>query len=326
VAMGVDAACAGAGAVISEIYTRFAGTRLGLISAAWLRVSLSLIALVEYLWHIPLRATIWGPNGQFLFSQYINLTNSNPFQLYRYSSSGLYFDVIYFASVAIALLFMLGIFPRITCWLFAITAYSIFHRNELAADAGQDLLVLVSWLLCFCDSGRYLALLPGRALFSAIPSLTQIVTMLHNAGRFLIAWQVCMVYFWAAFYKVSGEEWRHGTALYYALSVERFQWFPWLSHAIASNGIIVAIASYSTVIAQMAFPFLMWNQRTKPYIIAIVVGLHGSIAILMGLISFSATIVSVDISLLSDGQFLAAIRAVRAVLRKSTAPMVEYVK
>ena len=305
-----------AAAVIARIYNSLARERRGLIASAWLRVALSFIALVEYLWHIPLRQAIWGASGQFAFFQYRQLTYSNPLQLYRYSPDEGYLNLIYFASLAVAVLFLLGVYPRVTCWLFAVAAYSIFQRNEPAADAGQNLLVLVSWLLCFCDSGRYLALMPGRAIFTKRREVQEIVTMLHNAARFLIAWQVCMVYFWAAFYKVSGDQWRDGTALYYALNIDRFQWFPVISHALASNAIVIAFATYLTVIAQMAFPFLMWNQRTKPYIVAIVASLHAGIAVVMGLISFSSTIVVVDLSLLSDSQFVNALRALRTALKK----------
>jgi hypothetical protein len=311
--VGPDAFGSARYAVISRAYAWFADERRGLISAAWLRVALSFITVIQFLWHIPLREAIWGPNGQFAFNQYIQLTAHSPFALYRYSANGAYFEFIYFGSLVVALLYLLGVYPRLMCWLFAITAYAIFQRNDLAADAGENLLVLVAWLLCLCDTGRYFALLPGPTVTTRFPVLTEIVTMLHNAGRFLIAWQICMVYFWAAFYKISGDEWEHGTAMYYVMNVERFQAFPWLSHAIAANGVVVAFMSYTTVIAQLAFPFLMWNQRAKPYIIAAVASMHLGIAVVMGLISFSATIIVVDVSLLSDAQFRAAFAFVRGI-------------
>jgi hypothetical protein len=279
-------------------------------------VSLSFIALVEFLWHIPLRLAIWDAHGQLDFSQYRALTYENPLQLYRYSADASYVNFIYFAGVAATLLFQLGIYPRVTCWLFAVATYSIFQRNETASDAGQNLLVLVACLLCLCDTGRYWALAPGRAIFRNHPEVQEIITMLRNVARFLIAWQVCMVYFWAALYKLNGDQWRDGTALYYALNIERFQWFPGISHAIASNAIVIAFATYLTVIAQMAFPFLMWNQRTKPYIVAIVASLHAGIAVLMGLLSFSTTIIAVDISLLSERQLFSGLNALAALLRK----------
>jgi hypothetical protein len=49
----------------------------------------------------------------------------------------------------------------------------------------------------------------------------------------------------------------------------------------------------------------MWNVRLKPYLVAIAICLHLGIAVLMGLISFSATMIACDLAVLADGQLLA---------------------
>lgn len=291
--------------VLRRALDRYANRRESLTGAAVLRIGLSAIMLVMYLWYFPSHRALWGPNGVLDYKDYVTgIAGANPFALYRYNDAPWFADLIYFASLAVAGAYLIGIAPRVTSWLFAITAFANVNRNPAASDAGQTLLVLIAFLLCFVDTSRW-ALLPLK-LWRFKPSLlTAISTMLHNSGRFLVSWQICMVYWWAAFAKLGGSDWRHGTALYYVMHLDRFMWFPNLAGGIAGNIVLVSILTYTTLIFQAAFPFLMWDRRYKPFMIAIGIGLHTGIGLLMGLLTFSATMIIADLSLLSDGQFAA---------------------
>lgn len=266
-----------------------------------LRVGLSAVMLVNYLWHYPLHAELWGPNGQLPYGVYINSQNIGLLDLFRFSPSPLLSACIYYAAIAVALLYLIGFQTRVMCWLFAITAYSMVQRNWMATDAGETLVVILAFFLCFADTTSFscrLRRLPRRRSFLSVI----IGNMLHNSSRFLICWQMCMVYFWATFYKLGGSDWRNGTALYYVLHLDRFTWFPAVSHTLAAHALLVALATYFTLLLQLAFPFLVWNQRAKPYLIVAGVTLHASIAVLLGLLSFSITMIIADVSLLSDNQ------------------------
>lgn len=288
--------------------TRFTCEREGLIGPALLRIGLATIMFSYYLLHFGVRSLIWGAKGQLDYQTYVLSTDGGPLALYRYSPSALYTDALFIAAIVAAAAFALGLIPRVTCWLFAITTAATVDRNSQAIDAGQTVVVLLAFILCFMDTGRF-------SLFRVhlrLHILEPILTMLHNAGRFLITWQMAMIYFWAAFYKLSGSEWRDGTAMYYVLHLQRFLVFPSLSAALAANGLVVATLTYSTVLFQMVFPFLIWNRRTKPFFIAAGVTLHGGIAILLGLYAFSLTMIVAEVSLLSDQQFLWTARWLRA--------------
>lgn len=271
--------------------------------------------LLYYLVHIGVRHLVWGDHGQLDRATYMATTHAGFFALYRYLPSSLY-DAFFNASIVVAALFSLGVVPRISAILFALTTAANVDRNLQAIDAGQTLIVLLAFLLCFADTSRFsLFAFPN----SRLPALwTSIDTMVHNAARFLITWQIAMVYFWAAFYKLGGESWRDGTAMYYALHLERFLALPALSHLIAANAFLVASLTYSTLLFQMAFPFLIWNERLKPFLILIGVSVHAGIAVVMGLILFSLSMILAEMSLFSDEQVYAAYRWVlhRAVMLK----------
>lgn len=278
--------------------------RRGLVGAALLRVGLASIMAVSYLWHVTTRNAIWGANGQLDFADYLQFYHPNFIALYKYSASHWYSDTIFCACILVAVAYALGIAPRVTCWLFAVTTFASYDRNTPAMDAGQALLVLLSFLLCFVDTSQYFSTFRRKASSRKIKLLAIYATMLHNSGRMLIAWQVCMVYYWSSFYKLGGDEWRRGTAMYYTMHLERFSWFPSIAHAISANAVVVAALTYGTLAFQGIFPIVMWNQRSKPYFIVIGIMLHGSIAIFMGLVSFSLTMIVADLSLLSDQQFI----------------------
>jgi hypothetical protein len=300
---------------LEAAFLRYAGQRRGLVGSALLRVGLSAVILLGYIWHIGLRDALWGPRGQLGLEDYIRATRGDSFALFTLSAAGWYSTAILITAIFAAIAYGLGIAPRITCWLFTLTTWATFGRVPFASDAGQTLVNLIAFLLCFMDTSRYFCLLRFQPRIRIPVILRAAENMLHNSGRFLIAWQICMVYLWAAFWKLGGSEWRDGTAMYYVLQIERFQPFPWLSNAIASSGLAVASLTYFTLFFQMSFPFLMWNQRVKPYIVFLGVLLHVGIAVVMGLVSFSAIMILADLSLLSDSQF--------ASLRKTIGKMRE---
>ena len=288
--------------MIEAFIDRFAFRRDGLIGAALLRVALAGIMLVGYLWLWPVRSAVLGDMGQMSNAQYLRLSMNEPYALYRYAHTSIATDALLLVSIAIAVAFAIGFIPRVTSWLFVLTAYSTVNRGFLDGDGGRILLLLMAVLLCFADSSRYLTLFPGRSL--RLAWLRVLGTMVHNSASFLIRWQVCAVYAWAVFYKLGGSQWRGGTAMAYVFQTSHFAWFPSVSAALAHNAVLVALMTYGTLVFQGAFPFLMWNERIKPYLVAIACALHLTIAVTMGLLSFSATMIVCDLAVLSDVHFL----------------------
>lgn len=296
--------------------------RHGRSALAFLRAAMGFVMVCFYLWNAPLRNALWGAHGVLPYGDYIATTRADPLQLYRYSPAHSFTEALFWISLAVALLYAFGVTPRLLAVPFAVTAYATISRNWPATDAGLNLLILLSFLLCLCDTSARFSVVTIRPWRSLARAVRPIANVAHNCGRFLISWQVCMVYFWAAFYKLGGQNWRDGTALYYVLHVQHFAVFPVVSNFLAGNSLLVALATYGTVVFQMGFPFLMWDERAKPFLISGAVALHTGIAILMGLMLFSATMIAADISLLSDRQFLALRRLARSTLALVFRPVI----
>lgn len=292
------------------VMDRLLRRRQSLYGVALLRVALSAVMLAYYLLHVRERAILWGPAGQLDWAAY-TAGQTTIFDLYRYSASAAWAESLFWFSVAAAAANCIGRWPRISAVAFALTTYATLERNAFAMDGGQELLVVLAFYLCFTDCGRHFAW-RARTVKPVPEWLDTTATAVHNVAVFSIAAQICILYFWTGFYKISGPMWRDGSALYYILRDDRFT-LPGVSQLVYGSPLLVTIGTYATVVFQLSFPYLMWVRRAKPFVIALALGFHTGIAVLMGLVMFSAIMVIADFSLLTDGQFETALRFARSV-------------
>jgi hypothetical protein len=144
----------------------------------------------------------------------------------------------------------------------------------------------------------------------------------HSGGMLIIVVEVCLIYATAGWYKIQGSRWQEGTALYYPLHLDDFSPWPALSHAMASNGLMIMAISYGTVIVQVAFPFTLFNRRVKNVLLVLMMAEHFSIAVILGLPFFSFAMITADAVFLPTGFLRWAgdriSRGVRHLVRRST--------
>ena len=128
-----------------------------------------------------------------------------------------------------------------------------------------------------------------------------------------IAFQVCVIYATAGLYKVQGSMWQDGTAMGYVLRLRWFQPWPGLDSWLLGHGMLLAIAGFVTVFVQIGFPFTVFTPKLKYPSLVVLLGMHLSIAVLLGLPFFSLIMLVGDAVFLSD-------RVWRAVERRVAGP------
>jgi hypothetical protein len=132
--------------------------------------------------------------------------------------------------------------------------------------------------------------------------------------------QISLVYMAAGLYKVQGETWRQGTAVYYSFRGGQFIW-PGVSESLYENAWITTALSYLTVFFQLSFPYLMiMNRHTRTAAVCIGVMFHVGIALFLGLFSFSFFMMSVDLALIGDAEYRALFRFLRRSAGLAHAP------
>ncbi|MGW2909697.1 HTTM domain-containing protein [Streptomyces asoensis] len=124
--------------------------------------------------------------------------------------------------------------------------------------------------------------------------LDVIADVLHNGALVVIMAEACLIYATAGWYKIQGSRWQDGTAAYYPLHLDYFSPWPGLADLLAGSGTMVLLATYGTVIVQVAFPFTLANRRLKNVLLALMMTEHAVIAVLLGLPFFSLAMIATD--------------------------------
>lgn len=127
-----------------------------------------------------------------------------------------------------------------------------------------------------------------RALLDALGN------MLHNCAMLVVAAQVCFIYATAGWYKIQGSLWQRGSAVYYPLHWDYVTPWPGLSHALSTHSLPILVITYSTVIMQVGFPFLVFNRRIKNALLVPLIAEHAAIGVLLGLPFFAFAMIAAD--------------------------------
>nr|WP_255949659.1 HTTM domain-containing protein [Streptomyces sp. ODS25] len=134
--------------------------------------------------------------------------------------------------------------------------------------------------------------------------LDVLANLVHNAGLLVIMVETCLIYSTAGWYKIQGTRWQDGTAVYYPLHLDYFSPWPALSDLLGGHGLVVLLATYGTVMVQVAFPFALFNRRVKNVLLVAMICEHTVIAVTLGLPFFSLAMIAADSVFMPTGFLL----------------------
>jgi hypothetical protein len=306
---------------IGALFTELTERPVSLYAAAVLRIGYGLLYLVFLLREFPHRDEIWGPDSPWTPALAKQLFEQTGWvSVLTLSDSRVYFECCYGAALVTSALFMLGWRTRAVSVVFAVVVASFHARAIFMTDGGDNLILLMGVYLVLTACGRRWSLDARRARLREVPAVvsplrcarTNLITVLHNCGMFVIAAQVCFLYGSAGLYKVQGGSWGNGTALHYVLNLELFRPWPALSQMADEHAVLIAVAGYLTVLLQVAFPFVLFGRLKYP-VLTMLLGMHVSIAVVMGLPLFSGAMIVADAVFLPDRFY----RSLRELCRRS---------
>jgi predicted DCC family thiol-disulfide oxidoreductase YuxK len=103
--------------------------------------------------------------------------------------------------------------------------------------------------------------------------------------------QMAVVFFYSGASKLKGDDGWNGDAIWLVFTSEEYHNGPFVDF-LASHYWLVNAATYGTVLIEIAFPFLIWQRATRPYLLAAAVLLHLQFAALMGLFYFAFVMIA----------------------------------
>ena len=176
-------------------------------------------------------------------------------------------------------------------WIVLLGLISYDHRNLTIVYGADSIIACVVFILCLAPVGRAMSLDRVRAVRAAKRSdLTATVPAYSSpwAGACirLVQIQMAVLFFYSAVDKLKIEEWWNGDAVWLALTTYEF-YHPALLHLLARHYWLVNVATYATLLIELAFPFLIWQRRTRPYLLVAAIFLHFMFGVVLRLIYFS---------------------------------------
>ena len=247
----------------------------------------------------PLADALWGPNGVAAgrsFGWVLGPRAGRMADLLFATSAGTHALLAAIGAGAIGLIAGRRFYASVAL---ALAGFSLLYWRLPFAQGDDDLIRFVLAYLLFT--------LPPRA--PVRPGTLRV--WLHNVGVLAIAAQIAIVYFIAGFAKAYGEEWQHGTALYYGAQADLYS-SP-LFHRITQVAPVEAAGTYISVVYPVLFPVAILSPFRVPWLVWGMT-FHLFTAVLMGLWTFGMLMIGMDLFLIADREYAAFRRWVRARL------------
>ena len=237
------------------------------------------------------------------------------------------FTAAYIGLIALVALFIVGWRFRVVAPLVFIGWVSFIELNDTVGDQSDNMSRIALLLFLFADPAARWSFDAARRArkgewFPAGSGPAQIGTVLHNLALVALAAQVFMVYVSGGLYKAQGAPWAGGWAVYNPLHTQRFGPWPELSELLTSWGPMVAIASWGSILLQIAFPLLLLIRPTRLIALVSIITFHIAIGIAMGLPWFSLTMIAIDSIFIRDRSWVRIGDTTKRLWRDAAGPTV----
>ncbi|GAA1802510.1 HTTM domain-containing protein [Nesterenkonia flava] len=276
------------------------------LSATRVLVGVAVLGLL--LSNFPARHVLWGP-GSFWAEPFRENSDFGAL-LGLYEGSGpLLFTAQYLVLIALTVAVILGWRTRLSTILLVIGLAALVERADTVGDQGDNIARIGLTFMVLMTTNAHWSLDARRRrlgqergvrtlwerIWYGAPFLPGwFTTLLHNAALIALACQLFILYTASALFKVQGNLWQEGTALYYPLALHEYAVYPWLNALVYDNPYILTVATYFSVYVQLFFAVGLLHPLTRRLAILGVILLHGGIAVMMGLPWFSLAMLAFD--------------------------------
>ena len=256
------------------------------------RIGIAAAMLLHYALASPYLLMFWGDEGWMPRTALAAETADAWAQsLFFYFSAGwqlIAFHAVFLAGCAALLA---GWRTSWVKWVVLIGHISYDNRNPPMAYGVDAILSCLLVILCFAPIGRALSLDRVRTVREAKRR-----DLNARPPRYVSGWafactrlmqiQMAVLFFFSATDKLRGDDWWDGDAVWLVFaSADYYNNF--MLNFLAPNYWLVNIATYSVILIEIAFPFLIWQRGSRPYLLAAALFLHLQFALLMSLYYFS---------------------------------------
>ncbi len=257
------------------------------------RIGVSFAMLCHYGLGTAYLFDIWGNQGWFPPEVLLKLPSAEAHSgsLLYYFSEPWQLALAHMMFMFCCAAFMVGWRTTWVKWFVLIGHLSYVERSPEVIYGVDAILASLLFLLCLAPVGNALSLDRVRALrnlkmVNLSAQLPVFTSRWAFACRRLMQLQMAVLFFFSAAHKLGEQEWWQGDAIWYVFTLNEY-YSPRLLDFFAAHFWIVNIATYGTILIEIAFPFLIWQKITRPWLLAGAVFLHLLFFFFLGLYYFS---------------------------------------
>ena len=180
-------------------------------------------------------------------------------------------------------------------WIVLVGQISYDYRTPILFYGVDKILACLLIIMCVAPIGRALSLDRVRAVRAAKrKNLEAILPPFSSpwagACTRMMQFQMAVLFFYSAIGKLRGDDWWDGDALWVVFTISE-HYSRTMLDLLAAHYWLANAGTYATILIEIAFPFLIWQRRSRPYLLAAAIFLHVQFAVLMGLFYFSFVMV-----------------------------------
>ena len=266
------------------------------------RIGLGAALLVHYGMAIPYLIEFWSDAGFMPLS--VALAEKVPwtFSLFFYFSEPWQLIAFHALFLFCCTAFMVGWRTAWVKWIVLIGKISYDGRNPQLAYGADMVLCSLLVIMCFAPVGRAMSLDRVRAVRAAkrqdlAATLPPYESPWAGAGIRLMQIQMAIIFFYTGVSKIKWEEWRDGDAIWLVFITNDY-YSSFVLDVFAHHYWISNVATYATILVELAYPFLIWQRVTRPYLLSAAIALHVLIAAFLALIHFAFVMIMGHLSFL----------------------------
>ncbi len=265
-------------------------------SVALMRIGMGLLLLFNWLMIVWDLEFLYGLNGIMSFTTSKLYGNHLRFSLFDFLPPT-YETVIAMAVLnLVAVLSMtVGFWTRFSTFIAFLTVVSFHHRNGMILNSADSVLRIFLFLLIFTHAGEAFSIDRWRLRRKGLAPETP-AERAPWALR-LIQIQMCVIYVATVLFKIKGERWIDGTAIYVATRLDEFFRF---ELSLLNNMLLIKLMTWSTLVIEFALGTLVWFKEFRYWVLLGGVALHLGIEYVMSIPVFEWAMIVVMISMIDN--------------------------
>jgi predicted DCC family thiol-disulfide oxidoreductase YuxK len=223
-------------------------------------------------------------------------------------------QIVFGVFVAAAVCATIGFQTRIASIIAFLTLTSFHHRNVMLIHSGDFFLRIVSFWMMFADAGRAFSI--DRLIRLARGKETSEPKMVTPWPLRMIQLQLCCLYAGAFLWKIRGELWMNGLALYYSSRLIEFYRFP--TPYVFEHLWTIKLMTWGTLVIEFALGFMLWIKDLRYWILLGGVLLHAGIDWTMNIPLFGWIMITAYVTWVAPADLERAFAWIRARVNRWT--------